>query len=262
MTENASDAHLILAADNESDILALIKFRLERAGCEVVTAKDGERALELMAERAPDLVLLDVAMPKRNGYEVVRQIRASEDLSEIPVIMLSASVTEEDIALSLEAGANHHLQKPFSPRDLVQLVQRLLGETPRGMTGESDSGRPLVLVADDDEDILALVSFRLNRAGYRVLSAPDGEQALELIVGRRPDLAVLDVRMPKLTGIDVIRKVRATKSLSELPMVLLSAGVEDENIASGFDAGADDYMKKPFSPQELLARVESILGRR
>jgi DNA-binding response OmpR family regulator len=130
------------------------------------------------------------------------------------------------------------------------------------MTGESDSGRPLVLVADDDEDILALVSFRLDRAGYRVLSAPDGEQALELIVGRRPDLAVLDVRMPKLTGIDVIRKVRATKSLSELPMVLLSAGVEDENIASGFDAGADDYMKKPFSPQELLARVESILGRR
>lgn len=127
------------------------------------------------------------------------------------------------------------------------------------MTGEGEDGRPLIVVADNDEDILSLVSFRLGRAGYRVLTAPDGARALELIVDHKPDLAVLDVRMPRLTGIDVIREVRANESLRELPMVLLSAGVQDENIASGLDAGADDYMKKPFSPQDLLARVQAAL---
>ena len=127
------------------------------------------------------------------------------------------------------------------------------------MTLDGEGGRRVILVADDDEDILTLVSFRFDRAGFEVVTAIDGEQALDLILARHPDLAVLDVRMPKLTGIDVIRQVRANEAVSDLPMVLLSAGVEDENIARGLEAGADDYMKKPFNPQELLARVENIL---
>lgn len=130
------------------------------------------------------------------------------------------------------------------------------------MDEPNKSDRPVVLIADDDEDILALVSFRLDRAGYEVLSATDGEQALATILDRRPDLAVLDVRMPKMTGMDVIKGVRDNDDVNRMPIILLSASVLDKNISRGFELGADDYIKKPFNPQELLARVQAILGRR
>jgi len=122
--------------------------------------------------------------------------------------------------------------------------------------------RPLVLAADDDEDILGLVAFRLERSGYDVLQARDGEEAFELAVREQPDLAVLDVMMPKLDGFELTRRLRAEEATSRMPIILLTARAQDTDVAQGFDAGADDYLRKPFSPQELRTRVQAILGRR
>jgi DNA-binding response OmpR family regulator len=124
------------------------------------------------------------------------------------------------------------------------------------------TGRPVVLVADDDDDIRDLVAFRLDRAGYEVLRAGDGQEALDLARQHIPDLAVLDVMMPKLTGYDVTREMRADATTSRIPVILLTARVQEADVARGFEAGADDYVKKPFSPQELKARVQAVLGRR
>jgi DNA-binding response OmpR family regulator len=124
------------------------------------------------------------------------------------------------------------------------------------------NGKPLVLVADDDHDILTLVSFRLERAGYDVVAARDGEEALRLALERVPDLAVLDVMMPKLDGYEVTTRLRQNRATRRMPVILLTARVQEADIARGFEAGADDYVKKPFSPQELGARVQAILGRR
>jgi DNA-binding response OmpR family regulator len=118
---------------------------------------------------------------------------------------------------------------------------------------------PLVLIADDDEDILQLVAYRLERAGYRILTASDGQEALSIALDRDPDLAVLDVMMPKLTGLEVTERIRAEGK--QMPIVLLTARVQDEDLARGFEAGADDYIRKPFSPEDLRARVQTILGR-
>ena len=126
----------------------------------------------------------------------------------------------------------------------------------------SISERPTVLVADDDEDIRTLVAFRLERAGYDVLKAGDGEEALRMAVEHRPALAVLDVMMPKLTGLDVTRRIRAEEATRDIPVILLTARVQEGDVSRGFEAGADDYVKKPFSPQELRARVQAILGTR
>lgn len=126
----------------------------------------------------------------------------------------------------------------------------------------TDRARPLVLVADDDTDILELVAFRLERAGYDVVKASDGEEALRLAGDLRPDLAILDVMMPKLTGYDVTRRIREDEATSRMPVILLTARVQEADVTRGFEAGADDYLKKPFSPQELRARVQAILGRR
>jgi DNA-binding response OmpR family regulator len=124
------------------------------------------------------------------------------------------------------------------------------------------SDRPVVLVADDEEDILVLVSIRLGRAGCEVVTAADGKEALDLILERRPDIAVLDVRMPKLTGIEVLQQVRADTTVGDTPVILLSAGVQEDSISQGLQAGANEYMKKPFSPDELAARVEALVRSR
>jgi DNA-binding response OmpR family regulator len=122
--------------------------------------------------------------------------------------------------------------------------------------------QPLVLAADDDEDILGLVAFRLERAGYTVIVARDGEEALELAITQRPDLAVLDVMMPKLDGFELTRRLRAHEATSRMPIIMLTARSQEADVQQGFDAGADDYLRKPFSPDELRARVHAILGRR
>ena len=127
---------------------------------------------------------------------------------------------------------------------------------------EPDRPQPVVLAADDDEDILELVAFRLERSGYTVLKARDGEEALQVARDALPDLVVLDVMMPKLDGFEVTRRIRADGATKAMPVILLTARAQDADVQAGFDAGADDYLRKPFSPQELVARVQAILGRR
>jgi DNA-binding response OmpR family regulator len=125
-----------------------------------------------------------------------------------------------------------------------------------------DHARPVVLAADDDQDILELITFRLERSGYTVLQAHDGEEAWAMALDNKPDLAVLDVMMPKLDGFELTRRLRAEESTRRMPIILLTARAQDADVQQGFDAGADDYIRKPFSPQELRARVQAILGRR
>jgi DNA-binding response OmpR family regulator len=118
---------------------------------------------------------------------------------------------------------------------------------------------PLVLVADDDSDIVTLVALRLKKAGYGVVTASDGEEALQAVLERRPDLAIVDVRMPKMDGLELIRRIRADGESNGMPVIALSARVREANIAEGFDAGADEYVNKPFSPKELVELVQAKL---
>jgi DNA-binding response OmpR family regulator len=121
---------------------------------------------------------------------------------------------------------------------------------------------PVVLVADDDPDLRGLVVYRLERAGYRVLEAENGEEALRLAREERPDIAVLDVMMPRLTGVDVLRALRADDETRDTRVILLTAKSQEQDVSAGFGAGADDYVTKPFSPTELQARIAAILARR
>jgi len=121
---------------------------------------------------------------------------------------------------------------------------------------------PTILVADDEEDVRELVTYRLTRSGYRVIGAGDGQEALELAAERTPDLMVLDVMMPKLDGYELTRRVRAETSLRSIPVILLTARSQETDVDRGFEVGADDYLKKPFNPDELVARVRAVLGRR
>ncbi|HYX84471.1 MAG TPA: response regulator [Gaiellales bacterium] len=116
-----------------------------------------------------------------------------------------------------------------------------------------------VLVVDDDAHLLRLVKFRLERDGYDVTTAADGERALERIRERPPDLCVLDIMMPRRSGFDVLRELRADARLRAVKVILLTARAQDHDIAAGLGLGADDYVTKPFSPRELSVRVGAQL---
>lgn len=117
---------------------------------------------------------------------------------------------------------------------------------------------PLVLVVDDDKEIVRAISITLEREGCRVLSAFDGEQALRLASGNDVNLIVLDIMMPKLDGLSALMKIRETKNI---PVILLSAKSEDTDKILGLSIGADDYVTKPYNPDELVARVKAQLRR-
>jgi DNA-binding response OmpR family regulator len=130
------------------------------------------------------------------------------------------------------------------------------------MSIAAHKARPVILVAEDDEDILELVVFDLEDEGYEVLTARDGEQAIALALERRPDLVLLDVAMPGLDGYEVTRRLRADDSTRATPVVLLTARAQVRDVILGFEAGANDYVTKPFRPDELRTRLHAALGRR
>lgn len=119
---------------------------------------------------------------------------------------------------------------------------------------------PTILVADDDDDIRDFITIKLVRAQLRVLGASDGVEALRILDSGEPDLGVIDITMPGKSGLDVVRETRARGASQDIPLILLTARAQQADVDLGYAAGATDYVTKPFSPQELLIRINTILG--
>ncbi len=124
-----------------------------------------------------------------------------------------------------------------------------------------DNSKSTILVVDDEPDILELIIYNLEQHGHTVISASNGAKALELAKSRLPDLIVLDVMMPEINGVEVAKRLRAQTETAAMPIIMLTARSEESNELEGLDAGADDYITKPFSMQVLLARINSLTRR-
>jgi two-component system response regulator MtrA len=118
-----------------------------------------------------------------------------------------------------------------------------------------------IVIADDDADIRELVVFKLRHAGHEVVPVGDGAAAVAACAAQRPDLVILDVMMPGMNGLEAARALRADAAMAGLPIIMLTARAQESDIEQGFDAGADDYIVKPFSPRELASRVRAVLAR-
>jgi two-component system alkaline phosphatase synthesis response regulator PhoP len=117
-----------------------------------------------------------------------------------------------------------------------------------------------ILVVDDEIYIVHILDFSLGMEGYDVVTALDGEQALEKIKTEKPDLIVLDIMMPKLDGYEVCKTIKSDPATKQIPVILLSAKGRNVDQKMGFDVGADDYITKPFSPRKLVERINQLLG--
>ena len=118
-----------------------------------------------------------------------------------------------------------------------------------------------ILIADDESNQIELMKFNLEKNGFSVRPAYSGEQALEIIYEKKPDLLIVDWMMPKMSGIELCRILRSNKDTIQLPIIMLSARSEDADKSLGLDTGADDYISKPFSPMELVSRVKALIRR-
>lgn len=118
-----------------------------------------------------------------------------------------------------------------------------------------------IVIAEDEPDIRDLITFTLRFAGFEVIAGANGEEGYELTKREKPDLVMMDVRMPKMTGYEACRKIKADPEIAHIPVIFLSAKGQDSEIQTGLDAGAEEYLLKPFAPGDLTERIRTVLAK-
>ncbi len=251
------DQRLVLLADDSDLVHRHTTPFLEEAGYEVVHAHDGEQALVLIGERRPDLVITDVEMPGRDGYQVCHAVKQSPETSHLPVIICSSLGETADLERGFDAGADDYLVKPVVPEDLLTRVRDLLAEA-------TLAGRERILVVDDSPAVRHLVGDSLARQGFEVTTATDGLDGLEKAAVADPpfELLVTDYDMPRMTGFELVHALRHEAGIKDLPILMLTARDTRRDRAQMRAAGLTAYLVKPFSVDKLVALVERMLAER
>lgn len=270
----------ILIVEDEEALLLMLAERLEREGYEPKTAKDGEEGLLKMKEERPDLVLLDIVMPKIGGLEVLEAMQKDPELQKIPVIIISNSGQQVEIARAKSLGAKDYLVKAeFDPEEVVVKVSKALGtggqdaKNPKEEGGEithvrsSPSRRKgtldgkKVLIIEDDQFLRDLIVRKLEDEGFNVLQAIEGEEGLRVFREKKPDLVLLDLILPGMDGFEVLKQAKGDKNILDIPILILSNLGQRDDIERGIKLGAKDYLiKAHFTPGEIVEKVKEALG--
>jgi CheY-like chemotaxis protein len=241
----------ILVADDEPDMAELFKRRLERAGYRVTIVTQGAQVVKVARQLKPELITLDLLMDV-DGTGVLKELKEDPETAEIPVVAVSM-VPETDKKVA--SGATDYLVKPLDEKDLLSCVRRVLGES-GGQT------RKRILVVDDEVDIVGWLKHFLVHYGYEVAEAYDGLQALEAVSEEKPDLILLDLKMPRMDGRTTIRRLREQPHSRDIPIIVLSANQvssEAERLQM-MGMGVRQFLRKPITMEELVTEVEKYLG--
>lgn len=236
-----------LVIDDNESALDLMRRWLTRLDYSVVTAHDGEQGIIEASKRSFDLIILDVLMPGRSGYDVLAQLREDQNTADTPIILVTV---EDDRARGLNAGATEYVRKPIVEDQLRQLLE--VYQTP---------ARGDVLVIEDDEDAAELVMRCAGQVGFACRRAADGAEGMKMAHERRPSAIVLDLAMPRFDGFSVMDALRADEVLSHVPVIILSAreiSLEDHQRIA--DAGYRFCMKGALSPREIAAHLKEMVA--
>ena len=224
------DAGLVLVIDDDQSARDLMTRFLIKEGFTVQTAGDGATGLQLARDLMPNIILLDVTMPRMDGWSVLSSLKGDPALADIPVVMVTV-IDEHSLGYSL--GASEYLLKPVEWERLKTVVERL-----------AVSAEAVVLAVDDDEDALARTAKMLTRAGFNVETAPNGAAGLEKARARRPDLVLLDLQMPVLDGFGFLGEFRSQPEWNDVPVVVLTSK----------DLTADDWRRLSGRADKVLTK--------
>lgn len=243
----------VLVVDDEPSIRRFLRHILEGEGFLVIEARTGEDAVAIAMREKPAIVLLDLVLPDIDGFEVLARLKQQSSTRNIPVIILSIIEDEERC---FRLGASDYLPKPIDRERLVDRVSRLIAAGPARKT----EGPGHVLVVDDDDSVLKALSAILTNHGFQVDLARNGKEGLDLAREKQPDLIILDLMMPIMTGHEVLLALKQNSATAEIPVVILTAAEPDERIRA-LQGGAESLMTKPFTEKELAKLVrESLLA--
>ena len=260
----------ILIIEDEANNLDVARRIVRGAGHEALTATDGLLGLEIARREHPDAVLVDLLLPKLDGWSVTRAIREEPWAKKIPIIAVSALAMEADRERAREAGCDDFVTKPYAPAELRLLLGKHFADSsaPKPATRASEpSGSGIspaerlgrVLVVDDEPANVELIVRRLGGNGYETLTASNGHDAIAVATKEQPDLILMDIMMPGLDGWQATRLLKGDPKTANIPVVFVTARDRPEDVAQGFEAGGIMYVNKPVEPVELFARVRNAI---
>lgn len=262
--------------EDETVLSGVLKSKLEKEGFEVFSAMDGEAGLEIIKEKVPDIILLDIVMPKLDGFGVLAGLRGEEKLSKIPVIIISNSGQPVEIDKAIELGVRDFLVKAeFDPQEVVDKIRKHLKLTEKIMTSDPQiniqnvSGKDGVnygmfniLLVEDDNFLRDLISQKLRKEGLQILEAFDGEDALAKVKSTRPHLILLDLILPGIDGFETLKQIRADDEVGKTPVIVLSNLGQKDDVEKAKRLGATDYLIKAYNtPGEIVVRIKQILDK-
>ncbi len=254
----------ILLVDDEQLLLDVFSHVLTKAGYLTRTVASGQRAIDILKVEKFDLLLLDINMPKINGVQVLEYIKSQDELTDLPVMMLSAEHDNETVLKCISMGAADYIKKPADSELLRSRVWRCL-QKHKGLTGSGPTkstksqGRARILMVDDDEMLRAILHYRLVENDHIVQQAKSGAEALAALEESDFDLILLDVMMPELDGFQTLQKIKENEKSRHIPVIMVSADDRPATIDKCLAAGADDYVMKPFNTVLLNTRIQSCL---
>lgn len=236
----------VLCIDDDPDVIEILTKYLVPEGYSVLGANSGDEGIRLALEQRPSLITLDIMMPHKDGWQVLRELKANPELQDIPVIIHSI-IDNKPLAISL--GAIDVVAKPAEPKRLLSLVQRA-----------ANSRESFVLVVDDNEDFTLAVKRLLEAEGFKVEVANSGMQALQILEKSIPSIMFLDLVMPQMDGYDVIQRLQRNESWKNIPLVVLSGKELTTEEWEKLNSYAKEYLKKTdFTQETLSTTIKQIL---
>ncbi len=237
----------VLVVDADPDAAALVETYLARHEYDVIKAYSAAEALRKAVEEKPDVITLDVILEDMDGFELLQRFKDDPATAAIPVVVLSVVCDE---GRSCRLGAARYLEKPIDKERLIAIVNDTLGPI----------ASPLIMVVDDDRDIVDVLKRTLKGRGYSVVSAYDGREAIDAVDRTRPDLILLDLKMPEMDGYEVIRTLKKRSTTQDIPIVVMTAHQLDSAQIDLIEMTAAQ-VAKPFEPENLAEHIADMLSR-
>jgi DNA-binding response OmpR family regulator len=261
--ETHMEKKIIVLIEDEEMMVNLLVSKLEKVGYIVKTALDGIDGLELVRSQKPDLVLLDMMLPRLNGFGILEKLSEEKILPSLPVIIISNTGQPIEIDRALKLGVRDYLIKVnFNPNELLIKVARLFGdeESAKKSPAGDTTIRGNILIIEDDIFLVELLERKFGLEHFKTYRAVDVEQARAIANSESIDAILLDIVLPGADGFTFLREVKASEKLKNVPVVIISNLSEMEEMKKGIDAGASDYIVKAHAtPGDIIAKIKTLL---
>ncbi len=272
--DNIGMENTILIIEDEVILAEEMRRTLEKNGYRVELGIDGAAGLSLMRDLKPNLVLLDVLLPIKNGFEVMEEILKDPALASIPIIMISNSGQPIELGRARELGVKDFIIKAhFEPRQVLEKVEKFLPRPkikkspgavkpslPASSGPQNSESGVKILVIEDDQLFVEILCRRIIKAGLAVEFALDGARGLEIARSKKISLILLDLILPGMDGFEILKRLKQDPATSAIPVIILSNLGQQSEIQKGRDLGAVDYLVKAhYTPGEVVEKINSTL---